>query len=225
MFNRIILFCLSLILSGCALIDVMVSDDPVKGLVGDLQPRKQSPEYGSQIVNGQEVLNSDKVHKYAVLLTVERQGKTTSCTAVPITKSVLLTAAHCVHGAKPSAVKAFFDSSHTFALDYKTHEKYEGTPQSKSDLALVKLHSPLGYGYEPMALYDGTSERENDDVILLGFGITDEKKSDGLTLRTTSKSFKNDVYIKEGLMGFNQKNKTGGFQRGLWSAHLRDFGR
>ncbi len=197
------------------MLDGLVSDDPVTALTGTNLSKAQSAKDESlEIVNGQDVKPANQIYKYAVLLTVVRNGKTTSCTAVPITHSILLTAAHCVHGVNPSAVKVIFDSTQVNAQAMRVHAEFDGSPQSKADLALIKLRDQLAFGYKPMSLYDGLSARDTDDLVMLGFGITDEKKSDALTLRTTSKSYKNDVYIKDGLIGFNQKNKTGGFCRG-----------
>jgi secreted trypsin-like serine protease len=54
----------------------------------------------------------------------------------------------------------------------------------------------------------------NDDVLLIGYGITSENKKDSMQLRRTTKSFKNDIHVKESFLGIDQKTKTGGFCRG-----------
>lgn len=187
-------------------------------------PAPPNPSAHNDIVHGVVVEPQNRLAQEALLLLINRPDKQSSCTAVALTPTVLLTAAHCVYDTQPFQVKAIFPSlkkqnametAHTVLVSrISIHKDYDGTPQKKADLALLKLTSPIPSGYQTMDLYNGTSPLSSDDVILLGFGITDETKQDSLVLRTTQKSFKSDVVIKNEIIGFNQKNKSGGFCRG-----------
>jgi secreted trypsin-like serine protease len=163
--------------------------------------------------------------KRAVLLVTQRGAKTSSCTAVPLTEKVLMTAAHCVSDAQATNVTAVFTTDmncdsgaeqklRVTASRLMVHPAYDKTPQSKSDLALVKLSSNIPADYQTAGLYDGFSPLSNDEVVMLGYGITDEQKQDSMVLRTTTKSYKSDAFVKESLIGFNQTTKGGGYCRG-----------
>jgi secreted trypsin-like serine protease len=180
---------------------------------------------GSQILGGRSVLVGEAISKDAVLLLIRRGQKTSSCTGVPVSPRLILTAAHCVQSAPQDGITAIFHtdmkcaSGYTAAKTigsaaYVTHSDYDGTPQAMADLALVKLTNTIPADYPIPTFYDGKSEITSDEVMLLGFGITDETKHDNLELRTTTKSFSKDATIKKQIIGFRQDTKGGGFCRG-----------
>lgn len=180
--------------------------------------------YG-HVVGGKEVSLEDSWRTKAVLLQIKRSSKTSTCTAAVLGESLLITAAHCVSDAAPQDVTArveFTGRNKAKARQDKvlkaqkiiTHPQYDKTPQSHSDLALIKLAGEIPSEYPLVSLYDGKSALNNDEVIFLGYGITGEEKADSQVLRTTTKSYKKDAFIKGALLGFNQTTKGGGYCRG-----------
>lgn len=197
----------------------------VKGLTADSDEPFCHEGAASTIVNGRPVKIDEALSKDAVLLITERNGKTSFCTGVPISSRTILTAAHCVNKAEPSAIQVIFhiDSKCELgglqekiirSVSYTVHEDFDGSPRSHADLAMVRLSKGIPGEYPVATFYDGSAKLSSDDVQMLGYGITDESKQDGLVLRTTSKSFKADTYLKGPMLLFNQKNETGGFCRG-----------
>lgn len=176
----------------------------------------------SKIVNGTLIDATSEYANSAVLLLIEKNSGTSSCTAVPIGKQLLLTAAHCVDKVVPTQIQAVFGwytpstppISKISVSQYKIHESYDGTAQSYADLALIKLSQDIPASHKIAPLYDGRPANTQDQLILIGYGITDEHLKDSLVLRMTTKSLKKDTFIKKAIIGFNQKNTTGGFCKG-----------
>lgn len=82
--------------------------------------------------------------------------------------------------------------------DFISHASYSGEADATNDIALIKMKSSVPSDYEISEVYDGKSKLSNDTVTLAGYGITSEKsKNSSMFLRMTTKSFKNDVSIKE----------------------------
>lgn len=173
------------------------------------------------IVNGTEINAPDPDSKRAVLLLIQSGETITSCTGVVISNRVILTAGHCVKGAKKTGIIAVFNTEMTCSpgfnasksitsVDILTHEDYKGDSRAKDDLAMVKLESPIPASYRPQELYDGQSPLSSDDVLMIGYGITSEGKSDSLRLRKTIKSFKNEAAQKDQNIGFDQRTASGG---------------
>lgn len=229
---RIVYLLLFFLTMGCSTLEFLASDDLTSEIMKLSSLSSQThtstaPSTGaeSQIFNGTDVKAKDPLAQRAVLLLMNKKGKITSCTATPITETLLLTAAHCVFGVDSAKITAVFTHDATVHIQdgggtriaaqrQLIHENYDGTPQSKADLALVKLQNKIPKGYEPVGLYNGKDLLSEDTLTMLGYGVSDEQKTDSLVLRTTQKSYASDVYIKDGLIGFNQRNSTGGFCRG-----------
>ncbi len=200
-----------LFLSACS--TVSLSD--LKNLERQAKGEPTTPSPGESIVNGVPLDKDSDYGQRTALLMMEKNGGTSICTAVPIGTHLLLTAAHCVYQLKPEQLKVVFnENNHVPVEKYKVHESYDGTAASYSDLALLKLKSPLPADSKIVPTFDGKTTSFDDQLILTGYGITDEHAKDSLVLRMTSKSYKNDVFIKNSLIGFNQKNVTGGFCKG-----------
>ena len=173
----------------------------------------------SDIVGGQEVSRTDPTAKLAVLLLISRNSRLSTCTGVLIAKRVVLTAAHCVTNVEAQDVRILFRTRinevpaglETFAEKIRIHEKFDGKANSFSDLALLRLKSEAPPQYAPVPLFENGEKMIGDFVLLVGYGITDEKQKDSLTLRKTIKSLKNDIHIKHTFLGIEQKTNTGGF--------------
>ncbi len=192
----------------------------------DLDSDRCQDDAISKIVNGRLVTLDEPLAKEAVLLVISKKNfEKAICTAMPISSRILLTAAHCVSGVDPRNIQAIFNISlkceEGFSREkmissesYKIHPDYDQTPQSKADLALIRLQQSIPGDYPIAILYDGKSPLSNSEVHLLGFGITKETDKDSMRLRMTKKNFEKDIYIKSQLLMINQSNETGGFCRG-----------
>lgn len=173
------------------------------------------------IVNGTSVSPQDPDSKRAVLLIIRRGKSIMSCTGAAISDRVILTAGHCVKGAGKKDITVVFHPEMTCAsgydisksipsVDVLVHKDYKGDSRAKSDLAMVKLASPIPASYRPQELYDGESPLSSDDVLMVGYGITSEGRRDSMRLRKTTKSFKNEVAQKDQNIGFDQRTASGG---------------
>lgn len=174
------------------------------------------------IVSGTEVSANLPEAKSAVLLLITRGSNLHACTGVFVKQKVLLTAAHCVAGVQATNVRIVFHT-HGSSMDHandqhpakiRIHEKYDGTPECHADLALLNLSSLPPAGYEPVKLHLDKEKITTDEILLLGYGITDETKKDSMILRQVKKSFKNDIHWKDIYFGIDQKSASGGFCRG-----------
>lgn len=175
------------------------------------------------IVSGTDVGNEESEAKSAILLLITRGSALHVCTSVLVAPKVLLTAAHCVAGVEPSKIRIAFQTRGMGASEaikdlrpirIVLHEKYDGTPESKADLALLSLPEKPPRGYTQIPLLSKTEKVAKDDVLLIGYGITGETKSDSMTLRKTTKSWSKEIHLKDGYFGITQSSATGGFCRG-----------
>lgn len=146
------------------------------------------------LVGGQVVKQNDADSKMVVMLNSNRSV----CTATPITKRVLLTAAHCIVGSKLNT-SVIFHSSLTCESGFdKTqhakgiskaiiHEKYKNDLDAEklvADIALVVLEEDIPEGYEVFKIADPRKiERGNEDLFLYGFGVTKSNAKDSGILR------------------------------------------
>jgi len=165
----------------------------------------------SEIVNGSTVAIQDPDSKRAVLLIIRSGDTIKGCTGSVISNRIILTAAHCVEGANKDAINVVFhpdmscqsgyNTSKTISsVDYIKHENYSTEVSGENDLALIKLASPVPGNYHPQALFDGKSTPSSDDVLMIGYGVTDSDKEDSLTLRKVTKSYlKNTVISGQGI--------------------------
>ncbi|MBS1971881.1 MAG: trypsin-like serine protease [Bdellovibrionales bacterium] len=170
----------------------------------------------SGIVNGTSVTAQDPDSKRAVLLIIHRGKIVTSCTGTPISDRVILTAGHCLKDVKKGDVDVVFNSDISCSamansipsVDILIHKDYKGDNQAKFDLAMLKLESPIPSSYLPQSIYDGKAPLSNDQVLMIGYGVTSESIHDSMHLRKTTKSFKTETAIRDQNIGFDQR--TGG---------------
>ena len=173
------------------------------------------------IVNGSAVSALDPDSKQAVLLIIRRGKDIQSCTGAPISNRVILTAAHCLKGADKTSVTVVFHPEMTCASGYDisksipstdilVHKKYDGKSNADSDLGLVKLAAPIPASYPVQSIYDGESPVSSDQVLMIGYGISNEGAEDSLFLRKVTKSFKNQTSLREQNIIFDQRGDSGG---------------
>lgn len=183
------------------------------------------PDQPSNIVGGKIVNLNDSDSKKVVLLLVRRNNVVTSCTGVPISDRIILTAAHCINTADPNNIQVIFhtdmncSSGYTrenliSSKSYILHPDFDGSLNSKADIALILLSERIPANYQISQLYTEGENLTSDEVLMIGYGITDELSKDSLVLRKTKKSFKNNSYLKRPLIVFSQDDVNGGFCRG-----------
>jgi secreted trypsin-like serine protease len=191
----------------------------------DVNKARMMPFQGpgrSGVVNGVELSANSKDSKLAVLLLMTRGSSLNACTGILISKQIILTAAHCVSGVQPKQIRIVFKNHGTqdeAPSDFKAdkiviHEKFTGSPEGFSDLALVKMLGSAPSDYPSVSLMSANEQPDSDVVTLIGYGITSEDKKDSMVLRETTKSFKSDIHPKIGYFGIDQSSKSGGFCRG-----------
>lgn len=178
----------------------------------------------SGIVNGQKVFNFDSDSRRSVLLIIQdSSGAQHACSSTLISRSVLLTAAHCLKDAAKVEAVFYTDVSCSggysrsqdaiLAADTTIHPLYNGDEPSMSedaanpDLGLVHLSKPAPANY-PIFKIEQNPESLQSDVYLYGYGITGTDKDDSLILRKTQVS-RSDVTFNQNNMIIDQRNKTG----------------
>ncbi|MEK2644545.1 S1 family peptidase [Bdellovibrio sp. BCCA] len=156
------------------------------------------------IIGGVKVTAADALAKKVVLLLIKSGKDSSICTGTPVSRDVILTAAHCVKNA--DKVMAIFHTDITcesgfnkekqsvIASDFLYHKDYSGRSNAENDVALVKLPTSIPSDYHVSKIYDGKSALSSDTVTLAGYGITAESGEGSMFLRTTQKSFKKDLY-------------------------------
>lgn len=108
------------------------------------------------------------------------------CTGAIIGEDLILTAAHCVTGAKISEIEikfdvAFYDAAFTYhAKNIKVHESYSRI-NMRNDLALVLLDKKIPANFRALDLEDSRSLslEKDDEVTSLGFGVRETKELSG----------------------------------------------
>lgn len=156
-----------------------------KGTPGVCVPEKVL--MAPNIVGGNIVNKGDADDKTVVLLINSEKGSI--CTAAPIAKDVLLTAAHCV-GENPAELAAAFYPSYSCESGFNIsrhaikvakiarHTGYDMTKKVEDrtdDVALVFLRSNIPEGYPVYKIADPQQVNEANQMFLYGYGVVGEK--------------------------------------------------
>jgi hypothetical protein len=125
------------------------------------------------------------------------------CSGVLVAPDILLTAAHCVlaetryvaHGLDPN-----FRDVRREVISLVLHPSFEaGTPprtQPGIDLALLRLESPMGPGFQPLPLRALAPPVAEEDVTVAGFGTTSyNNRASARTLRYTYLRLRGEIQI------------------------------
>lgn len=214
------MLCFSVI--GCATLEQSLKE---AARINADQENARQLAYGggadNPIVGGSEVAADDSDARSTILILITRGSVLHACTSVLVAPKVLLTAAHCVSKVEPSKVRIVFHKrggqglvKDLYPSRILLHQKYDGTPESKADVALLALPEKPPAGYSPIQLLSASEKVTSDEVLLLGYGITGESKKDSLTLRKTKKSWAKEIHPKDGFFGITQSTPSGGFCRG-----------
>lgn len=133
------------------------------------------------IVGGEEAVGSEPFAKHVVGLYDSKIGAV--CTASILSKTIVVTAAHCVES-EPSALRVVF-AKNLDAQDaiFRQVEDHRVSPiwafrqnqeLNTGDIAVVKFAGGLPAGYEPIGfLTDASKLSTNMDVLLAGFGASE----------------------------------------------------
>ena len=228
MFPAIFAVGISTALIGCSSTSSLA---PGYQLLGDLTQCEPTLEKQSTIVSGKVVTLGDPDQKLVSMIKIERNGKLHICTGALLSDRSILTAAHCVWGASEDDVRVSFVTNegcqpyHRRKMElevesFKTHDDFDSTPQSFSDIAVLKLAGPAPKDSQRLPLLADNETPSSDKLVLLGFGITKEDQKDSQILRKIEKSFKEDLRKKDRTLLVDQTSKKGGFCRGDSGAPL-----
>lgn len=219
----VLVFCL-----GCSSTSSLA---PGYQLLGDLTRCQPTYEKESSIVGGKVVSLGDPDQKLVSMVKIRRDGKLHICTGALLSDRSILTAAHCVWGTDADDVRVSFVTNEgcqpyhrrnieieveTFAI----HEDFDSTPQSFSDVAVLKLAGQAPKDSQRLPLMSVSEKPSSDKLVLLGFGITAEDRKDSQILRKIEKSIKEDLRAKDRTFLVDQTSKKGGFCRGDSGAPL-----
>lgn len=216
--QRLLLYSLiALALSGC------VTQMGMNQLATLTQCRKDPTSSGS-IVGGQAVSAIDTYQRLVTKIKIRHSDHESICTGTLLSDRMVLTAAHCISGVNPDKIRAEFLTSEGCSHDqFRTasiyagtiiiNKKFDGTPKSQADLALIYLQENAPSGQFRVKIIEDDQDSFDDEALFLGYGITDELKKDSGPLRSVRKSYKQDIHIKGNSFVVNQMSKTG-FCRG-----------
>jgi len=200
-------------------------------LLGDLTQCQPTEVKQTSIVGGKVVSFGDPDQKLVSMIKIRRDGKLHICTGALLSDRSILTAAHCVWGAEADDIRVSFVTNEGCqpyhrrkreleVESFATHEDFDSTPQSFSDLAILKLAGNAPKDSQRLPLLSANETPSSDKLILLGFGITAEDRKDSQVLRKIEKSLKEDVRDRDRTLLIDQTSRKGGFCRGDSGAPL-----
>ena len=183
----------------------------------------------AQIIGGKDSDGTEDYAKHTVILYDTEVGAL--CTASILSKSILVTAAHCVASDADVLKVAFGTDMNSKTLQIRNVVAYQVSPVwafrqnqelNTGDIALVRFEGGLPAGYEPVNfLTDATKLTNNMDVMLAGYGaakvnrVQDPKSgamvsdhADAGKLRSVTTTMKNATYSKSEFLVEASKGKS-----------------
>lgn len=142
------------------------------------QLKYQSPEKSQHIIDG-ETLNQkhplqSSVLNLQVTLKEYEIEVNYNCTATPISKRLILTAAHCFPQntlRSKIIIKTQAGTTMTIPIkDYRNHKKYD---IHTHDIAIAILQKDLPPSIIPVKLIEDINTLVNQDIIIAGYGLTE----------------------------------------------------
>lgn len=158
------------------------------------------------IVGGKSVVGNDNLAtKVVMVLGRINEREANLCTGTLIRHNIVITAAHCLTGAKsarvvfdvnPGCNSNYNPNSHSIEVKKAViHPKYSENVKGKDDLALLKLVSSAPSNYDVIPLYDGKSQLSSQRVTYAGYGKTRENDEFSQSLRSVVKEYKSTIYF------------------------------
>lgn len=188
------------------------------GLVGCANPQNgiQTATNDGAIIGGEEATGEEDFAKTIVLLYNVAEGGI--CTASILSKSILLTAAHCVEGNPKNMIVVFGTSVESATLEKRQVEAYKVSPVwpvrqtedlNTGDIALVKFEGGLPEGYKSRKILADISKlSDGQTVMLAGYGNNDGAKGEGAgTLRYVETTIKQVAFSSSEILIEQSKGK------------------
>jgi secreted trypsin-like serine protease len=118
----------------------------------------------------------------AIVMVIDKHGDL--CTGTALTRELVLTAAHCVDGARDYRVRVFQNGDEIAVRAIARHPRYDRDSYARSrataDLALIKLASSLPDVVVPAALAAPRRVKDGETLTVAGFGTVAERSASGL---------------------------------------------
>lgn len=176
---------LKALLGGVALVSVVASchQEPTNSI---------SPhDGGNSIIGGQAATADEAITRSTVaLVTAKNDILKEQCSGTLISPNLILTAAHCVEGLRPSNIwihfgetlpRPFYLNQLAQIQDFIAHPQFAPTPDKSTelnDVALILLKQDAPNGFEPVKVKEGASVNVGDTLLLAGFGyVNDQNKT------------------------------------------------
>ena len=125
----------------------------------------------SALSNASRIAGGDSCYEgqanVAVVFAESAAGEA-SCTGSYISRTAILTAAHCFLG-RPTQVTVASSGGIREGAQYIIHPAFNGAPGSPFDMAIVKVNEPIPGG--PLPLLLSTDPNIGDEVVAYGYGL------------------------------------------------------